>query len=78
MKIIGYCASVKKYRIDDNLRSYNSNNIYTTKIDETFYFEVCNQETKFLIENVLIPLDLKWKINEYEKTLQLSWDHWKK
>ncbi len=35
-------------------------------------------ETKFLIEHVLVPLDLKWKINEYEKTVQLSWDHWKK
>lgn len=77
MKIIGYTATVKKYRNDDHTRPYDPNNIYMVKIDETFYYEVINQETKFLIENVLIPLDLKWKINEYEKTLQLSWDHWK-
>lgn len=77
MKICGYSATVKKYRIDDTMHPYDSKNIFMVKIDDSFYYEVINQETKFLIEHVLVPLDLKWKINEYEKTLQLSWDHWK-
>lgn len=78
MAILGYLAQFRKYRIDDTLHPYSEGNIFMMKIDETFYIEIINEQSKFLIEHALIPLDLRWKINEYDKNFQLSWDHWKK
>jgi hypothetical protein len=38
------------------------------------YFEIVNSETKYLIDNAILPLNLEWSINKGYITV--SWSHW--
>lgn len=46
------------------------------KKDNSVFFEVTNEESKNLIKEGFIPLDLKWNIDTMYNTFTVSWGHW--
>jgi len=42
------------------------------------YYEISNIETKNLIKYAILPLDLKWALNDDLTNMIVSWHHWNK
>ena len=68
--------STKKHKIRDASVELKES-IFTIKSGIFDLIEISDHATKFLIENAILPLDLKWKIvglgSGYVK---VSWTHW--
>lgn len=86
-QIIGGLANSRKHEIRPN-RGTNmtpekkaklDENIYAYQANEFRYIEVTNQASQMLIKCAIIPLNLKWKLqNDYNNTsnIEVSWGHW--
>lgn len=40
------------------------------------YVEILNSQTKYLIDNAIVPLNLEWSIRFSERQMIISWAHW--
>lgn len=49
--------------------------IYAVNQPATDWIEISNSETQMLIDAAIIPLDLKWRINN-NFLVVISWKHW--
>lgn len=82
--IFGSFPKVQIFEIDDNnrdeLETLSKTNHYLKKCDKHVrecYIEIINSDTKYLIDNAIIPLNLTWSTTEiWGGKLIISWDHW--
>jgi hypothetical protein len=53
----------------------NSEDMYTFSINDIEHI-VTNLESKTLIKEAIVPLDLKWKVRNVDHYIEVSWSHW--
>lgn len=82
--VIGHSPNSEIFEItNDNreeLENSSKTNHYMKKSSNgEYYTEIISSDTKYLIDNAIIPLNLEWSLaGKWSSTLIVSWGHWMK
>jgi hypothetical protein len=68
----------KRRNSDINFNIAVQTSIYAYQSDPVGWMEVINADSKRLIKDAFIPLDLAWSIHTLHGCFIISWEHWGK
>ena len=82
--IIGCFPTIETINItndnENELDNLAKENHYMKKVTkERCYVQILSSDTKYLIDNAIIPLNLQWSLSsKWGGPIIISWDHWMK